>query len=92
MSHTVRDKKKLLDRTRRIKGQIEGIERSLEEEKDCFAILQNVAACRGALNGLMAEIIDGHIQLHVIDPKRPHTHEQHEAADDLMKIIRTYLR
>lgn len=92
MSHTVRDKKKLLLRVRRIKGQIEGVERLLAEEEDCFAILQSVAACRGALNGLMAEIIDGHINLHVIDPNRPHTHEQHEAADELMKIIRTYLK
>ena len=92
MSHTVRDRKKLLLRVRRIRGQVEGIERALAEEKEPFHILQTVAACRGALNGLMAEIIDGHVRLHVLDEKRPPTAMQAEAADDLMEIIRAFLR
>ena len=90
--HTVRDKKKLLNRVRRIRGQIEGIERALEKEQDCTAILQNVAACRGALNGLMAEIIEGHVFMHVLNPDKPHTAEQHHAADDLMDVVRAYLK
>ena len=92
MSHTVRDKQKLLNRIRRIRGQVDAIEKALEKEENETAILQNVAACRGALNGLMAEIIEGHIDLHVLDPKQPHTAEQHEAADVLMDIIRAYLK
>ena len=92
MAHSQRDKKKLLHRIRRIRGQVEALERALEGEHDCFAILQNVAACRGALNGLMVEIIDGHVNMHVIDPDKPHTHAQHEAADQLMDIVRTYLK
>lgn len=67
-------------------------ERALEEKREPFHILQTVAACRGALNGLMAEIIDGHVRLHVLDEERPPTAEQAEAADDLMEIIRTFLR
>lgn len=90
--HTVRDKKKLLNRVRRIRGQIEAIERALEKEQDCTAILQNVAACRGGLNSLMAEIIEGHVFMHVLDPDKPHTKEQHHAADELMDVVRAYLK
>ena len=91
--HTVRDKEKLLHRIKRIRGQLEGVQRALEaEDHDCFSILRNVSACRGALNGLMAEIIEGHVFSHVIDPKRKQTEEQHEAAEELMEVIRTYLR
>ena len=56
MSHTIKDKKKLLSRIRRIKGQSEAIERALEGDSDCEDILQLVASCRGALNGLMAGV------------------------------------
>jgi DNA-binding FrmR family transcriptional regulator len=92
MSHTLRDREKLLHRVRRIRGQVEGIERALEEEKEPFQILQTVAACRGALNGLMLEIIEGHIRLHVLDEGRKPTAEQDEAVDDLMEIVRAFLR
>jgi len=92
MSHTLRDREKLLHRVRRIRGQVEGIERSLAEEKEPFHILQTVAACRGALNGLMLEIIEGHIRLHVLDENRKATAQQDEAVDDLMDIVRAFLR
>ncbi len=91
MAHTIRDKEKLLARVRRIKGQVEGIERALErEDKDCDAVLQNVTSCRGALNGLMSEIIEGHIHMHVLPSK--HTPEQEKAADLLVDVIRAYLK
>jgi DNA-binding FrmR family transcriptional regulator len=67
MSHTTKDKKKLLSRIRRIKGQSEAIERALEGEGECEEILQLVASCRGALNGLMAELIEGHLRCRRID-------------------------
>jgi DNA-binding FrmR family transcriptional regulator len=92
MSHTVRDRDKLLHRVRRIRGQVEGIERALAEEKEAFHILQTVAACRGALNGLMLEIIEGHVRLHVLDEKRKPSAQQQEAVEDLMEIVRAFLR
>ena len=92
MAHTIRERQKLLNRVRRIKGQVEGIERALDEEKERFHILQTVAACRGALNGLMGEIIEGHVRLHVLDEKRRPTAGQAEAAEELMEIIRAFLR
>ena len=92
MAHTIRDKKKLLNRVRRIRGQVDGIEKALDAEQDASAILQMIASCRGAMNGLMAEVIEGHIRLHVIDPKRKSTPEQQSAADELIEVVRAYLK
>ena len=79
-------------RVKRIRGQVDGILRALEEGHEPFEILQTVAACRGALNGLMTEIIDGHVRLHVLDEVRRPTKAQSEAADELMTIVRAFLR
>ena len=68
MAHVIRDKKKFLNRVRRIKGQVDAIERALEESAECSHILHSVAACRGAIDGLMSEVIEGHIRFHVVDP------------------------
>jgi DNA-binding FrmR family transcriptional regulator len=79
--------KKLLARVRRIRGQIEGIERAIQDSDDCYAVLQQTAAARGALNGLMAELIDGHVRHHVLNDAK-----SSPAADELMEIVRSYLR
>jgi len=67
MSHTTREKTKLISRVRRIRGQMEAIERALEDEKGCADVLQLIAGVRGAINGLMAEVVEDHILLHVAD-------------------------
>ena len=92
MAHTVAEKKKLLNRARRIRGQVEAIERALEQEAECSDILHNISACRGAMDALMAEVIEGHIRFHVLDPKRKPTGEQSQAADDLIHALKAYLR
>ena len=93
MAHTAKDKKKLLNRVRRIRGQVDAIERSLEEEmEECNQILQLIASCRGAINGLMAEVIEGHIRFHVIDPEHNPTTGQIEAAEELVDVVKTYLK
>ena len=91
MSHTTKDKKKLLSRIRRIKGQSEAIERALEGEGECEEILQLVASCRGALNGLMAELIEGHLRFNVLDPAQQTHPSQLEAVDELMAVVKIYL-
>ncbi len=91
MAHTIKDKRKLLSRIRRIKGQTEAIERALEGEVECEDILQLVASCRGALNGLMSELIEGHLRFHVLDPRGKVHPSQLEAADELMAIVKRYL-
>ncbi len=92
MGHTVRDKKKLLNRVRRIRGQVASLEQALEGEWDATTVLQTIAACRGAINGLMAEVIEGHIRHHIIDPRRKPTTEQVDSAEDLIEIVNAYLK
>jgi DNA-binding FrmR family transcriptional regulator len=92
MAHLARDKKKLLNRVRRIRGQVEAIERALEEEGECSSMLQLIAGARGALNGLMAEVAEGHIRGHVIDPDRKPSDAQLEAADELVDLVHAYLK
>jgi len=92
VGHTVRDKKKLLNRVRRICGQLKAVEKALEEEANPSSILQTIAAARGAMNGLMAEVLEGHIRLHVLSPHHKITAKQDEAAGELVDIIRAYLK
>ena len=92
MAHTIRDKKKLINRIRRIRGQIEAVEKALEQEQDCSSILQTITACRGAINSLMAEVIEGHIRFHVVDPDREPMTEQAKAVQELIDVVKAYLK
>lgn len=92
MAHTIEDKTRLLNRVRRIRGQVDAIHRDLQEERDCNEILQMIAACRGAINGLMGEVIEGHIQSHLADPKEAAGSERAKATKTVIKVIRAYLK
>ena len=92
MAHIVRDKQKLLNRVRRIGGQVRAIEKAVAEGQDCAIVLQTIAACRGAINGLMAEVVEGHIRYHVVDPDHRPTSEQARAAQELIDIVNRYLK
>ena len=92
MAHTIHDKTKLVNRVRRIRGQLDGVEKALMNEEDCFKILQTVAACRGAINGLTAEIIEGHIRFHVVNPDHRPRSAQARAAQELIDVINAYLK
>ena len=67
MAHTKREKLKLLNRARRVRGQVEAVERALQEDQGCAAVLHLMVAARGALNSLMTEVIEDHIRLHLVD-------------------------
>jgi DNA-binding FrmR family transcriptional regulator len=92
MSHTVQDKMKLLSRVRRIRGQVEALERALEAEKGCSAVLQQIVAVRGAMNGLMAVVIEDHLLTHVASPSITSDSERARGADELIDVVRSYLR
>jgi DNA-binding FrmR family transcriptional regulator len=92
MAHTVREQSKLSNRVKRIRGQINGIEKLLEHNADCGNDLQQLAACRGAINGLMAEILEDHIRYHVMDPDADPESEQSEAGEELIDLVRSYLK
>ena len=92
MAHTQRNKDKLLARIARIRGQLNAAQAALEEERECAEVLQVLAACRGALSSLVAEVIEDHVRFHVADPaERPGT-KRAEAVEQLIEVLRTYLR
>jgi DNA-binding FrmR family transcriptional regulator len=92
MSHTVYEKRKLLARARRIKGQVEAVERALDGEADCDQVLHLIAGTRGALAGLMAEVVEDHVRTHLVDAEKFPTALNTEAAEQLLEVIRTYLK
>jgi DNA-binding FrmR family transcriptional regulator len=92
MSHTIREKSKLLNRVRRIRGQIEAVERALEQEIGCADVMQLIAGARGAINGLMAEVMEDHIRMHVSDPGGKPDSERGQATEELIDVVRAYLK
>ena len=91
MSHVAHEKTKLLNRLRRIRGQVEAIERAVDNDNECARVLQQATACRGALEGFIAEVIEDHIREHMIDPQAPTSDPRVEAAEELVTIIHSYL-
>lgn len=92
MAHIVEEKARLLARVRRIRGQIEALERAIEGEKTCAEVMQQIAAARGAINGLMGEVIEDHIRMHVIHPEVATDAERAEGAAEVIEVIRAYLK
>ena len=93
MTHTTqeKEKRKLLIRFRRIRGQIDAVERRIQEDANCAAILQQATACRGALDGFIAEVVEDHILEHMIDPALPRDDPRAQAAEELVEIVHSYL-
>jgi FrmR/RcnR family transcriptional regulator, repressor of frmRAB operon len=89
---SVRENNKLLIRVRRIRGQVEAIERALDQEAGCSDVLQLIAGARGALSGLMVEVMDDHIRRFIVDPARETDLERATATEDLIEVIRSYLK
>ena len=90
--HTVRNQQKLLARIRRIKGQVEAIERALEARSGCETVMHLIAGVRGAVAGLMAEIVEDHVRFHLVDQDKHPGALDGQAADELMDVIRAYLK
>jgi DNA-binding FrmR family transcriptional regulator len=91
MSHTIREKKKLLARVRRIRGQVEAIERALEDEAGCETVMHLIAGVRGSTSGLMSEVLEDHVRTHLVDVERSRA-RRGDAADELIEVLRTYLK
>ena len=92
MAHTVKNKSKLVARIRRIKGQVEAVERALEAEIGCADVLMLVASLRGAVHGLSAEVMEDHIRNHVVNPDTDQNPERAQGAAELIEVVRTYLK
>ena len=92
MSHVATEKAKLLNRIRRLRGQIEAIERAVEADDECADVLQQATSCRGALDGFIAEVIEDHIREHMVDPSAGRETPQVLAAEELIEIVHQYLK
>jgi DNA-binding FrmR family transcriptional regulator len=88
MTHIAREKLELVSRSKKIIGQLESVLRGLEEDAHCADVLQRLAAARGAVNSLMGELMENHIRNHM--PRK--TKSSAEAAEDLVEVVRTYLK
>ncbi len=90
MSHTAVASDKLLNRAKRIRGQVEAIERSINEGSSCSDLLCLIASTRGAMNSLMAEIIEQHVEDNLLNGKNDR--ERVRAAEELLEVISAYLK
>jgi DNA-binding FrmR family transcriptional regulator len=86
-----KEKQKLLSRIKRLAGQVDAVERAVTAGDECADILMLLAAIRGGVNSLMAEILEVHIRLHITHPERgPGSRE--ELTEDLIGLVRAYLK
>jgi DNA-binding FrmR family transcriptional regulator len=92
MAHIARGKKQLIDRVRRIRGQLNAVEKAIDTSDGCAEVLQRLVACRGAMNSLVVEVLEEHVRAHVVDPETCRSTERAQGAQDLIAILRTYLR
>jgi DNA-binding FrmR family transcriptional regulator len=91
MPHTPEEKKRVLARVRRVRGQLDALESALEEGADCGPVLQQIAAMRGAVNGLMAGVLESHLReefTSMVDT----TDAQRSSIDGVISMVRTYLK
>jgi len=91
MSNLDKEQQKLVARIKRIRGQVDSIERSLTTNDDCADILMLLANVRGGINSLMAEVLEDHIRLHLLSTETTKA-QPHELAEDLIDLVRAYLK
>ena len=91
MTSVEKEKQKLIARIKRIRGQVDSIERSLTSGDDCADVLMLLANVRGGVNSLMAEVLEDHIRLHLLSPEKDVTHP-YDLAEYLIDLVRAYLK
>jgi len=90
MSHHEREKLKLLQRVKKLRGQLDAVERSLSAGGDCGDQLMLLAAVRGGVNSLMGEVLETHIRFHLADGAKEQIAP--ELAEDLIDLVHAYLK
>ena len=89
--HTLRDQNRLINRVRRLRGQVDAVERALTANSSCSDIIQRVTAARGAMDGLMAELLEEHVREYLLAERPMADDERRRAAEELIGIIHSYL-
>jgi DNA-binding FrmR family transcriptional regulator len=91
VTHVIHNKHKLAQRVARIKGQMEAVGRAIDEDLECGEVLRRIASARGAMNSLMAEVLEDHIREHAFGGSAAGS-DGGRAADELIEVVRSYLR
>jgi len=92
MAHTTRQKAKLVARVRRLRGQVESVERALTREAECAEVMRLLAACRGAVSSLLAEVVEDHVKEHLVAPSSRKAGGRVQAADELIDVVHSYFK
>lgn len=94
MPYEAEEKKRALTRLKRIKGQAEALEKAISAGTDCGKLLQQIAALRGAANGLMADVLDSHLRETFIPAKSKKLKniDVEKEIKTVTTIMRTYLK
>jgi FrmR/RcnR family transcriptional regulator, repressor of frmRAB operon len=92
VGHTIREKTKLINRSRKLRGQVEAVERALETEAECAEVMRLLAACRGAVNSLFAEVVEDHIREHLAASGSRVDGPRAEAANELIDVVHSYFK
>lgn len=92
MSHVAAEKQKLLNRLKRLRGQVDALERAVDADVECSRVLQQATACRGALEGFIAEVIEDHIREHMVEPGLAFDDPRMQATEELVAIVKAYMR
>lgn len=90
MQYTDKEKRKLVNRLSRIRGQVDAMQTALEDDARCTALLQQATACRGALDGFIGTVIEHHIRRHLAGPKQAAA-DRAQAAEELIGVVHSYL-
>jgi FrmR/RcnR family transcriptional regulator, repressor of frmRAB operon len=92
MIEVARDRSKLLNRVRRMRGQMSALERAVRAKRESLDVLQQATACRGALDGFIAEVIEEHIREHLVRPNDAGRDGRELATEGLIDIVHQFLR
>lgn len=91
MPHSPEEKKRVLARVRRVRGQLDALETALMDGAECGPVLQQIAAMRGAVNGLMAGVLESHLREEFTSAQET-TDGQRSSIDEVISLVRTYLK
>jgi len=92
MTHTIREKHKLLARVRRIRGQVEALERTLAAEAGCDRVMHQIVGIRGAVSALMGEVVEDHVRNHLVVAQENAVRLDPQAAEQLIDVVHSYLK
>ena len=90
MEELSRERTKLVNRVRRIRGQVDALDRALHEDRSCHEMLMLLAAVRGGINGLMGEVLEDHIRVHLLQGEG--TMLAPDLGEELVDLVRAYLK